>query len=124
MIAAPSLVIQPREGESPPPGGRQYGHFLALEVLQPAKNILLSRGTVTTESGGTISGFYGVYANSTISVVNDGVIADECACRSGEPGFTKRAPEQPLATPRSDQIFWSVTAIVSRVVMIFILTRE
>ena len=37
MIAAPSLVILPREGESPPHGGRQYGHFLALEVLQPAK---------------------------------------------------------------------------------------
>jgi hypothetical protein len=74
VIAAPSLVIQPRERESPPHGGRQYGHFLALEVLQPAKNILLSQGTVTNESGGTISGFYGVYANSTISVVNDGVI--------------------------------------------------
>jgi hypothetical protein len=37
VIAAPSLVILPREGESPPHGGRQYGHFLALEVLQPAE---------------------------------------------------------------------------------------
>jgi predicted transcriptional regulator YdeE len=40
------------------------------------------------------------------------VLAAECACRSGEPGFTKRAPEEPMAGPnfeRYDEKFDPVT---------------
>ena len=32
------------------------------------------------------------------------VSADECACRRGEPGFTKRAPKQPMAGPRLERL--------------------
>ena len=31
------------------------------------------------------------------------VSAGECACRSGEPGFTKRAPEQPMTGPKLER---------------------
>ena len=31
------------------------------------------------------------------------VSAGECACRGGEPGFTKRAPEQPMARPKLER---------------------
>src|SRR6516162_1669461 len=31
------------------------------------------------------------------------ILADERACRSGKPRFTKRAPQEPVAEPRSER---------------------